>query len=38
MFGGEGVGPAEWVLLISSDRDDRMGGKNQNLKNPWTKM
>ena len=32
MFGGEGVGPREGVLWISSDRDDWMGGENQNLK------
>ena len=34
MFGGEGVGPREGVLLISSDRDDWMGWKIKPKKNP----
>ena len=35
-WGGRGGGG--WVLRISSDRDDQMGGKNQNPKNSLDQM
>ena len=38
MFGGEGVGPREGVLWISSDRVDQIGGKSKPKKMPGPKF